>query len=224
VSTDPEQELLPNNSMSNDDMAIQEGQTAADTYVKYADGSLPMIAAIGKAISIIEQRASYEANGKTKGKKYNDRIKDYLVRYGFDRIHRSVRSRMKQCYLQHDIIVEWHHKLSTEDKRKLNTPQALLARFRKDIYGSYARPRSAKDEIIADLENENHQLKQENRQLKAKADGGNLFSFEDDKTQDIATTMLGNDRTKAINVAYRVLELAHEPKPSTRIKRKGCCG
>ena len=76
---------------------------------------------------------------KPQGPRYRMAIKNYLVCYGFDRIHKSTRSLMCEVARNIKAIEAWRSTLSADELLELNHPRVVLTHWRRSLRSSSNR-------------------------------------------------------------------------------------
>src|SRR5262249_28517212 len=86
------------------------------------------------ALNLIDTLAMREANtNKPKGGKFNLVVGKFLRDYGFDRIHKSDRSRMRKYAGKLEVIDAWRAEQPTERQLELNYPRVVYNQWRRSL-------------------------------------------------------------------------------------------
>jgi hypothetical protein len=87
------------------------------------------------------------SGGQSAGKRYNAAIGRWLRCYGFDRIHKSDRSRLLKCADHLEEINAWRAGLPLYEQLELNHPRTVFNRWQRSLpaEGKKLMPRKAKE-------------------------------------------------------------------------------
>jgi len=172
--------------------------------------------------------AAAQAN-KPQGPRYRMAIKNYLVCYGFDRIHKSTRSLMCEVARNIDAIEAWRSALSDDELLELNHPRVVLTHWRRSLRSSSNQeddPEDTKDEEPNPLLVGWNKASPEQRTVGLGKVGFNNFrqAMPADwckPMKDCVACMRAEARdpdfriTGAVQKAFAHIEIANDPKTST---------
>jgi hypothetical protein len=86
------------------------------------------------------------SSGQTAGKHYNAAIGRWLRCYGFDRIHKSDRSRLLKCADHLEEINVWRAGLPLKEQLALNHPRAVFNSWKRSLEEDKKTPKPSKAE------------------------------------------------------------------------------
>jgi hypothetical protein len=165
---------------------------------------------VGAALLVGRSAAMHEANSNQPvGRRYNEIFGDWLARHGFDRIDKSVRSRLMECMDHRAEIEAWRSTLPLNKRMQLNYPATVLKHWKSATevpkQDMKVSPMAKVRASLAETIEENHRLKQE-----IDRGGGDLWTATD-RADDIAAIMMAKlSRNKAEQVARAILKRLKE--------------
>jgi hypothetical protein len=89
--------------------------------------------AVIKALAEGRKVCAAVSGGQTAGKLYNAAMGRWLRCYGFDRIHKSDRSRLLKCADQLEKINGWRAGLPISEQLELNHPRVVFNRWKRSL-------------------------------------------------------------------------------------------
>jgi hypothetical protein len=174
---------------ADDNQAIRDGIDAADQYVAAQRASFDNTLKIGRALEIISKRAMLETRSmKEAGPAFRAATGEALSKTGFDRIHKSERSRMRAIYRDRIAINAWRDELPDEKRDNLSSAKAVLSAFK-----AYQREQRGETVPRSSLAEQNKALKAKVEELQRRLDemsedGGSIIT-KDSGAGDIVDWM-----------------------------------
>lgn len=155
---------------------------------------------VGEALRCGREWAMNQAQtNKPEGKGYNFAFGEWMQRYKMDDMDKGERSRLFQMMDALPQIEEWRRTLTLTERLKLNHPQAVLRKF-KAAFEVPDKRKPAKPglrDAVAELSEENMQLKSENERLKA-----HFAEVEAARTVTTAEPTIGEPTLEQAREAY----------------------
>jgi hypothetical protein len=149
----------PSPSLATTDTIIERGKTALIRLERDTQ-TWPDWRAVCEAQLAVQTLAMAAAQtNKPQGPRYRMAIKNYLVCYGFDRIHKSTRSLMCEIARNIDAIEAWRSTLSANELLELNHPRVVLTRWRRSLRSS------SNQDDPEDTQEEGHKKEEEHNPL-----------------------------------------------------------
>jgi hypothetical protein len=108
---------------------IQRGQAALGRLEK--DQTWPDWCAVIVALAEGRKVCAANSGGQVTGRRYNLAMGRWLRCYGFDRIHKSDRSRLLKCSSHLEAINAWRAGLPLHEQLELNHPRVVFNRWKR---------------------------------------------------------------------------------------------